>query len=293
MRVLVTGAAGFVGSQVVRRLVTDGHEAIGVDRSPPADHFPSSAIALDLEDSERVRGLLHDIRPEGLIHLAWYANPLDYLTSRANLASLAMTISVVEAALSAGTKKVVAGGSCVEYAETNRPLVEDDPVDPRTLYAACKHAAHQVIRVMARETGADLAWARLFHVHGPGENPSRLIPWVARQLNSGAVVPLTDGTQIRDHLHVADVAAALVMMLTGDARGIYNVCSGQPVTLRHVLETVSDIVGRPDQLRFGALPHRANETRFLAGDPGRLVALGWSPCFGLRDGLADALASSF
>jgi nucleoside-diphosphate-sugar epimerase len=298
MRVLVTGAGGFLGGHVVRKLVSDRHEVVAVDRDPARlkrvlSAIPSaSASPTDLDDIEAVRALLRRISPDGVIHLAWYANPKDYLTSHLNLASLAMTTSLIDATLSAGCRKLVVGGSCVEYSVQDRLLVEDDPVDARTLYAACKTSAHQIVRILAEEAGAELAWARIFHIHGPGEDQARLIPWVAGQLRSRVPVDLTDGTQVRDHLHAADVAAGLVTVLGPGAQGVYNICSGQPVTLRRVLETVGDIVGGRALLRFGARPHRANETMFLAGDSSRLRALGWRPQFGLREGLADALADA-
>jgi nucleoside-diphosphate-sugar epimerase len=295
MRVVVTGAGGFLGSSVVPRLVADGHEVVAADRGGEAlnllaAHNPGvSTAALDLADEERAGAFLTSVRPQGLIHLAWYADPIDYLTGHGNLASLRMTSVFIEKALAAGCRKLVVAGSCTEYAVRDRLLVETDPAEPRSLYAACKHAAWHVARAMAAETGAELAWARIFHVHGPAEDHRRIIPWVATQLRAGAQVELTDGSQMRDHLHVADIAGGLVTLLLPGASGIYNVSSGEPVSLRQVLEMVADIVGGREQLRFGARPHRSNETMFLAGDPTRLRSLGWAPRFGLRDGLEDAL----
>jgi nucleoside-diphosphate-sugar epimerase len=300
MRVLVTGAGGFIGSQVVSQLALAGHQTVAIDRDPAAAsraarETPAVAFrAVDLSDFGAVRGLLHDVSPEVVIHLAGYAHPKDYLASHANLPSLTMTNSLVEEALAAGCRKLVMGGSCAEYAAVQRPLVESDPVEPLTLYAACKHAAHQIARILSAETGTALAWARIFHIHGPGENPSRLIPWVANQIRAGVPVPLTDGTQVRDHLHVADVAAALVTLAVAPgANGTYNICSGQPVTLRQVLETVGDILDGRHLLQFGKVPHGPNESPYLAGDSSRLRALGWAPRFGLRDGLTDALRGKF
>lgn len=296
MRVLVTGAGGFIGANVVRQLALAGHDVLAVGRRPePLGRLvapglgPISPRVLDLDDAGAVHRYLHETRPEAVVHLAWYAAPGDYLHARANLASLAMTVGLVQAALDVGCARLVLAGSCVEYAASDRPRLEDDPVEARTLYAACKASAWSVSRLLAEEAGAHLSWARIFHIHGPDEDPRRLIPWVARQLRDGGRVPLTDGTQVRDHLHVEDVAAALVALLTSSAVGVTNVCSGAPVTLRHVLETVGDILGRRELLDFGARPHRPAETMFLAGDAHRLRALGWRPRFDLRDGLADAL----
>ena len=299
MRVLVTGAAGFIGASVIRQLLAGDHQVIAVDRSSEAlERLPleASAIsraAIDLADEKRMAVLLNEVRPDAVIHLAWYADPIDYLTSHANILSLTVTSTLVEAALSTGCRKFVIGGSCAEYARCDRLLVESDPVEPRTLYAAAKRAAWQVACALTAETGAELAWARIFHIHGPMESRRRLIPWVASQLRSGLAVELTDGKQIRDQLHVSDVASGLVTLLGPGASGIYNVCSGEPVTLKQVLETVGELVGGKDLLRFGARPYGPNETMFLAGDSSRLRALGWAPRFGLRDGLQDALREGF
>jgi nucleoside-diphosphate-sugar epimerase len=295
MRVLVTGAGGFIGSWVLANLLADKHHVIAADRGADRQdrivgRFPGvSAVSIDLSDGQRVASLLRDTQPEGLIHLAWYANPVDYLESHGNLAALAMTNTLVEASLAAGCRKIVIGGSCVEYDVHDRLLVENDRVAPRSLYAACKLAACQVANVMAREVGAELAWARIFHIHGPGEDPRRLIPYVASQLRKGLPVELTDGTQIRDQLHVSDVASGLIALLKPGASSVYNVCSGEPISLRQVLEAVADFCGDRTLLKFGVKPHRANETEFLAGDSRRLRSLGWSPRFGFRDGLRDSL----
>ncbi len=295
MRVLVTGAGGFIGSEVVGQLVGLGHDVLAVDREAALARrvagWPSgvSTAAADLSDAERVRSLLAEARPEAIVHLAWYANPVDYLVSPANLASLSMTTALVEAALALGCRKIVAAGTCVEYANRDRRINEQDPAGPQTLYGACKHAAWLVCRALAAAAGGELAWGRIFHLHGPGEDPRRLIPWVAGELRSGRPVELTDGTQVRDHLHLSDVASGLISLLAPGAAGAYNVCSGEPVSLRRVLETVGELVGGRELLRFGARPQRPGEIMFLAGDSSRLRALGWAPRFGLEDGLADAI----
>ena len=298
MRVLVTGSSGFIGSVVVEELGRAGHEVVALDRGPaPARRRErwsagTQEVQVDLDDDSDVRRCLTDGRPDAVIHLAWYADPADYLRSPANLGSLNTTLRFLAAAFAQGCRKVVVSGSCVEYAASDRLLDERDPTVPATLYGACKNAAGTVARILAEAASAELTWARVFHLHGPCEDPRRLIPWVAGELRSGRPVDLTDGTQVRDHLHVSDTAAGLTALLAPGASGVFNVCSGEPVSLRSVLETVGDLTGRRDLLRFGARPQRRGEVMFLAGSSGRLRSLGWAPRFGLRDGLEDALCRS-
>ena len=165
----------------------------------------------------------------------------------------------------------------MEYAVLPRARIEDDPLDPKSLYACCKRAAHLVLGELFERERGKLAWARLFHMHGPGENPARLIPSVAAALRAGRPFPLSPGEQIRDHLDVRDIASALLHLAGARLEGAVNVCSGHPVTLRAVLEMVGKALGRPDLLRFGERPYLAGEMMNLSGAPARLFESGWRP----------------
>lgn len=293
MRVLVTGAAGFIGSEVVRTLVRDGHEVTAIvralDRTQRLEQLRSRlrVEALPLEDTSQLDGVLKAARPEAVLHLAWYAKPEDYLVSAENMSSLAMTSSLVRTVLARGCRKFVGVGTCLEYADIDRLRREDDPPDPVSLYASCKVAAWFVLRALGAAFGAEVSWGRIFHLHGPTESASRLLPWIASQLRRGLPAELSDGHQIRDHLHVSDVAAGLVTLMQPGATGVYNVCSGEPVTLRQVAEIVGRALGREQLLRFDARPHRPGEVMFLAGDSRRLRALGWQPRHTLESGIRD------
>lgn len=279
MRVLVTGAAGFIGAHVVHVLRARGHEAIAVARA-----------GADLSDPDAVAALFARHRPEAVLHLAWYAKPADYLVSMENLASLHATTTLVAGALAAGCRKIVGAGTCLEYAEVAHPVDEDHPLDPVTLYASTKAAAWLTCRALAAAAGAELAWARIFHLFGPGEPASRLVPSVAAALKRGERVEVTAGEQIRDYLHVRDVAGALVALLSPGAAGAYNVCSGKPEPLRTWISTIGELLNAQDRIVFGARPYAAGERMFIAGRNDRLRALGWSPAFpSPKAALADAI----
>lgn len=293
MKLWVTGARGFIGRHVVAQAVLAGHDVVELVRrgaEPQKVAFPDvRVVPLDLADAAATAAMVESLKPDAVIHLAWYARPEDYLASWDNVDSLATTLAFAKAALPAGCRKMVGVGTCLEYANLPRPRAEDDPLDPKSLYARCKRGAHLVLAEMFERQGAALTWARLFHMHGPGENPARLLPAVAAALREGRPFALSPGEQVRDHLDVRDVASALVHLATSDTSGAYNVCSGKPVTLRAVVETVGRVVGRPDLLHFGGRPYSDHEVMNLAGVAARLRATGFEPT---HDDLAQSLADS-
>lgn len=233
---------------------------------------------VELDARGAAAALLAAHRPTHLVHLAWYAEPGDYLGSRENLRSLSATTDLVAAAVDAGCRRIVAAGSCLEYAASDVPHRESDAPGPESLYAICKHAAHLVSERVAADRSAFL-WARIFYLHGPGEDPRRLMPMVTAQLRQGVPVDLSAGEQVRDYLRVEDVADALAALTCSDAVGVANVCSGMPAPLRTLLGAIGDHLGRPDLLRFGRVPYRDGERMCIAGDPATLRAIGWRPRF--------------
>jgi dTDP-6-deoxy-L-talose 4-dehydrogenase (NAD+) len=268
----------------VRALAARGMDVVAADRpGARADRLtgcgPRVRIAeVELGTPGAAKALLAAHRPTHLLHLAWYAEPGNYLGSRENLRSLSATTDLVATAVDAGCRRIVAAGSCLEYAASDAPHRESDPAGPESLYAACKHAAHVVCEPLTDGSSA-LLWARIFYLHGPGEDPRRLMPMVATQLRHGEPVDLSGGEQVRDYLHVADVADALATLACSDAVGVANVCSGMPTSLRTLLGAIGEHLGRPELLRFGRLPYRDGERMCIAGDPGTLRALGWRPRF--------------
>lgn len=296
MRVAVTGAGGFIGSEVVSFLSKrPGMQVLPLLHPKESAHrlagtpFHQTIERIDLSEPRLVADFFKRTTPLALIHLAWAVPPTDYLSSTENLVSLSMTTSVIKAALDAGCQKVVLAGTCLEYADSAVLRVETAPVAPQSLYATCKQAAFTVCSNLAQGAGASLAAARIFHLHGPKEHPDRLLPWITNRLANNLPTDLTDGTQIRDHLHVQDVAAGLATLLKPEASGIFNICSGQPVSLLQILSSIGDAMGKTDLLRFGVRPQRPGEIAFLAGDSTKLTNLGWSPTFSLTAGLIDAV----
>lgn len=298
MRVLVTGAAGFVGSHAVRALAEARCDVHALAR-PGSSRWRIGDLAeritvveADVSSLAKDRDLMATLAPEACLHLAWYTEPGRYLGAvPENLNCLRAGLELVEALAETGCRRLVVAGTCAEYDPAHEPLREESPLRPATPYARAKHALHLVGGDIAEVAGMAMSWARLFFLYGPAEHPDRVVPAAARALLRGQPFPATAGEQVRDYLHVADAAEALVTLIGTETSGSVNICSGTPVAMRSVLETVERLVGAPGLVRFGEVPYPADEPMRLWGSNERLRALGWNPRFGLEDGLADAVES--
>jgi nucleoside-diphosphate-sugar epimerase len=298
MRVLVTGAAGFIGSHLTRRIVQEGHTvwaAIlpGESTERLADVLDRlSVVAVDLREAHAVRELVSAARPECAIHLAWYAVPGKYWTAPENLDCVAMSLYLAQALVAAGCSRLVAAGSCAEYDWSHGFLSEDvTPLMPRTLYGACKNATRQVLEAYCTQISLAFAWTRFFYLYGPGEAKERLVPSVILSLLRGETAKCTEGEQVRDFLHVEDAAAAVWAVAQSDLRGPVNVGSGQPVKVRTVVEALGHILQKGEMLSWGALPNDPAAPSLLVADVRKLTLhTGWRAGWNLEDGLRQSVS---
>lgn len=271
-RVIVTGATGFVGRQVVRALQAAGADVTALAR--PGRDLPDGVARIETPDlfamtapdwADALQGA------DAVIHAAWYAEPGKYLMDARNYSCLTGTLALAQGALAAGVGRLVGVGTCFEYDLTARVLATDTPLRPETPYAACKAAAFLALSQLLPRAGVSFVWARLFYMHGAGEDPRRLVPYLHDRLSAGAPADLTEGRQIRDFMDVADVGARLAALaLPGPGlavSGPANICSGQPVTVRQLALSIADGYGRRDLLRFGARPGNAVEPDCVLGLP--------------------------
>lgn len=294
-RVLVTGGTGFIGSHVVRSLLASGRDVAVLTRSGTTPerirdiYGAFTVLQGDVSHAPELRGRFAAWGPHACIHLAWYAEPGKYLHSRDNISALAATVDLMTTLGEIGCNRFAMAGTCAEYDTRRGWLKEGGPTRPETLYAATKLAAGEITQQVARTDGLQVAWGRIFYPYGPGEDERRAVPAAIRSLLFGSPFKATLGEQIRDYIHVEDVASAFVTLLDNSATGLYNVCSGVPVTMRHLMEAIGDLTGRTDLLEFGAIPYRDWEPMFICGDNSRLKTLGWSPRYRLLDGLRQTI----
>ncbi len=298
MKIFLTGASGFIGSHVARALVKEGiHEVAALIRSTSSLWRLQECVnritlvKADLSDRQEIRSHLEHFRPEVCIHSAWYAEPGKYLDSFENISCLTESLAFLEELIRAGCQQVIIVGTCFEYDTQMGYLRETGPVRPETIYAASKLALNLIAHQMIQNSDLKLTWARLFYQFGPFEDERRVVPALISTLARGKIFPATAGEQVRDYLHVTDVVSALLSLVRHRVPGIVNVASGVPVTMRHLMEAIGDLMGRRELIRFGEVPYRSWDPLFVCGDNRRLKEEGqWSASYPtLEAGLKDTV----
>jgi len=297
-RVLVTGAAGFLGSHLVPRLIEEGAEVCVLDQ-PNARRW-GLLERTDLAGTVRadVRTLAEPVHDrvlgdiDAIFHLAAVGVTGEVSDVRQLVTgNIDGTLAVLLAAQRLESRLVYCG-SCFEYGSGDR-WSEDALPAPTTEYGAAKAAGWFLANAFARRTGLEVVSLRPFTMYGPMEPPGRLVPSVVRHALAGRAIDLTPGDQLRDFVFVDDAADAFVAAATTDAAvgGTFNVCTGTPVTVRDVVRRVLQCTASRSEARFGALSYRPTELAVLSGDPSRAAqVLGWRARVALEDGLARTIA---
>lgn len=295
---LVTGAAGFLGSHLVPRLIGAGADVCALDQ-PRAQHWPElERLGVATAVRADVRALAqpaHDAVLAGIssiIHLAAVGVVPEQIDIRDVVhGNVDGTLAVLMAAQRLGAR-VIYCGSCFEYG-AGAGWTEDALPAPATEYGAAKAAGWLLAHAFARRTGLEVVSLRPFTMYGPGEPPSRLVPSVVRRALAGGAIDLTPGDQARDFVYVEDAADAFVAAATSHEAvgGTFNVCTGEPITVRDLVRQVLAATGSASVARFGALPYRPTEALMLSGDPSRTArVLGWRARVSLEEGLGRTIA---
>lgn len=305
MRILVTGASGFVGRHVLAAARAAGHDP--VPAGGPHDDAPFGR--LDVLDPAAVRRAVADARPDAIVHLAGQAFVPQSVTDP--LGTLAVnatgTANVLDAARAyrddgGGAIRTLVVSSAEVYGHQRpdrMPLDENTPLRPANPYAAAKCAAEAFGQAWSRAYGLDVVIARPFNHIGPGQDARFVVASFARQLaeiaaGAPAVLRVGNLDAQRDFLDVRDVAEAyLALIANGRSPEVYNICSGRAVAIKEVLRQLIAIAHIPVEVRDDPERMRASDLPLMLGDASKLRAAGgWAPRYSLAASLRDVYADA-
>jgi nucleoside-diphosphate-sugar epimerase len=295
MKILLTGATGFIGSTFTRLALSRGHQlaALVIPSEPIPSKDPSGS------DIRWLRGTLDDapwkdiaaFGPDVCMHMAWITTPGIYLESPENFRFLESSIGFLRKIREAGTNHIFGLGTCVEYQITDKPLSEDlTPVSPTTPYAQCKDELRRTMEADANQHGFVFCWGRVFYPYGPGEHPSRLCSSIIQKLSRDEKVLLKTPDSTKDYIYVEDLAVAILTVLEKQFRGTINLGTGIGNSVRQIAQTVGVMLDKPHLIEE-ANPPAVDPLGSIVAEASRLHQLGWQPAYDLRRGLQRLVES--
>jgi len=296
-RSIITGANGFVGANLARRLLREGHEVHlllrpGCDRWRVDDLRNDVTIhEVDLRDDLQVSRAIEAIRPEIIFHLAAYgayASQTD--VPRMIQTNIIGTANLLAAALKVGFASFVNTGTSSEYGFKSHGPAEDELIEPNSEYAVTKASATLFCREVARKHKINLSTLRLYSVYGPYEEPTRLVPNLILHGIRGTLPPLAGPTVAHDFVYIDDVCDAYLLAAAKSSESfgeIYNVGTGRQTTLSEVVEIAREILDIPAEPQWRSMPERDWDTEVWIANPRKVqTELGWSPQHTFEQGFA-------
>ena len=299
-RVLVTGASGFVGANLARRALADGHEVHLLVRKSHAPWRVRGIAAdvrlheADLHDGAAVDRTVSAIRPEWVFHLAAHgAYPTQTDVAEMVQTNVMGCVHLLDACARAGVEAFVQAGSSSEYGPKGHPAEESEALEPGSHYAITKAAATHHCAFTARSRDLHAVTARLYSVYGPYEEPTRLVPTLALHALERRLPPLASPRTARDFVHVDDAVAALLALAarTDLPRGsVYNVCTGVQLRLAELVAAVRSLLGIDAEPQWASMPSRAWDTDVWVGSRAAIERdTDWRPRFDFMAGFRATL----
>lgn len=280
MKFLITGASGFIGSHITEDLVEEGHQVYALCRNKTnfekCNQFKNKVTWIN-QEHPGWEGKLKGIEIDQLIHIAWTGVTSDERDNWAlQLTNFEFSKSIIDLAIRLNTKKLICFGSQAEYGLYNYKVTEEHIPKPEDAYGAVKLLTLYYLQNTAKKNNREWYWLRIFSIIGENEDKSWLLSQVLSKLLSGEEIELTQGEQFYDYLYIADFINALtrIVKCNSDLSAVYNICSGDPVKIKHLLLLVAEKLDTNSaNLKFGAIPYRKNQNMFMVGSPEKFETL--------------------
>jgi nucleoside-diphosphate-sugar epimerase len=284
-RALVTGATGFVGGHLVRRLVDDGWLVDALVRSPDAD-LPAAVVTHPIPSPiDELIALVGEIAPSVCFHLATAFRGVHVPADIQPMveANVGFGVALAEAVSQAGECVFVNTGTVWQHYDARA-------YSPVSLYAALKQSLTDALKYYEEVAGLPIVTLELTDTYGPGDPRPKLLPILVRAAREGTALQMTDGTQLIDLLHVDDAVSALLATAAGEPGATYGASGGETLTLRDLVARFESVSGLSVTAEWGVRPSRPREmlTPWMVSGP----PPGWAPEVSLDDGIRALLRDS-
>lgn len=241
----------------------------------------------NLFDENAVKDLFSQIKPEYLLHFAWFTGE-GYLTSDLNEKYVEASMKMLETFKQNGGKRVIYAGTCFEYDFKDAPLKETDATNPTTLYASSKNLLREHAEIYCAQNDLSFGWGRIFYVFGKNEHEKRLTGHLISNLRQNKSVEIHCGQLIKDYMYTKDIAGAFVKFLDSDVRGIVNICTGKGISLRDYSTLFAEKLQKTEFLNIKNAP--TNQPLEIVGNNARLEKeVKFTPKYSTNDAIDEIL----
>jgi UDP-glucose 4-epimerase len=303
VRVLVTGATGFIGSHLCRRLVDDGAEVHALT-STVSSVYPVRLVDIrdritlhggNLNDSGAMESVVERSDPLLVFHLGAYTH-VGKSWDRVDeciQTNIHGTVSLLQALARGRYERFVYTSTSEVYGDVEVPFREDSRVDPLSPYAVSKYAGERFCRMLRRGRSWPIVMVRPFNAYGPAQSPDRVVPEIIVKALRKERLAMTDGLQTREFNYVEDLVDGFVRAATvpGIEGEVFNIGGGEEVSMRDLAKTILGLMGDPIEAEFGALPDRPTEIWSMRSDVTKARRdLGLPPFRTLADGLQATIS---
>lgn len=293
-KVLLTGATGLIGKYAIKPLLDLNYEIWAVSTSKEGFENGVNWIKANLLDLKSIKSVFEKAKPQYLLHFAWDTTAGTYLESNLNFDWVQSSLEMLKQFHAQGGKRAVFAGTCFEYEFSNLPLKEDGKLNPTHTYSKCKNHLHNLAEIFCAKNNISFGWGRIFYVYGEGEQEKRLIPFVIKALKEGKEFSTASGDLIKDYLFAGDIAEGFVKFLDSKVEGSVNICTGEPVKIKDIVNLIAKKLGKENLVKFEVDAEKIkDQPQIIIGDSTRLTnEVKYKPSHTLEEGI-DIMLKSF
>lgn len=260
-KVIVSGATGFIGQHLIPILLKDGYEVLAISRNQKRAEFlpwfkDVKFISYDFHSDQQITKV-EGFR--GLIHLAWQDLP-NYDSSIHVKKNLPCSYRFIDSLIDKGVNQVLIAGTCFEYGLKSGAISSSSTTEPTTQYAIAKDTLRKKLTLLSFKKDFNLQWARIFYMFGKGQNSNSIISQLDFAIkNNQKVFHMSGGEQLRDYLPVEKASEKLSNLYKSGNKGIFNICSGKPISIRNLVESYIEKKNSNIIPKYGYYPYSVYE----------------------------------
>ena len=296
MRILITGANGFLGSNTLRAAFNGQHEIFAISQNNTNIQDLNDRITFRQnrsDDYSQLRQEIVNFCPDVIMHFAWWGgnsyadtNSMDQYNK-----NIPLLISLLEIAKECDSRpKFVGIGSFAEYGILSTKAKEDQLELPNSNYGLSKNMAKNISKLFCEQHYMEWSWIRPCFVYGPGDVKTRLIPKTISKLKSEKTIELNSSTSIIDYVYIDDFCEAALMIAENTPNGIFNICSGNEYTAKSIVKIIADKLNNNSQLIFNAKLDRENFPKYICGSNEKLLReFNWTPKINIEGGILKTI----